>query len=997
MAAGSVNSVQSRSRTQTEAQCTSRIASFFQPRSQTGQKQPQQPEQASQQLPVARIAGRTAPKREQQKQQQQQQQRQQQPKPSVGKRIADRSPQQSENRSRQDSQILPEKTFGSFFTERRNRDNLNDTTRSVGRPVGPRQVNTAVKAHPPLKRSQSQENDLASSEPSTPRRKPARAPDIAEQPIRRSRSPQSVEKGAEQSRRRAASAGSGAGSGQPGARSVRCWTVKHGSVQTQGSTSSHSPDAFHAEDSIQVQEQLEQMLSKACDQEQQLRARLSTLEAELALVGGGLNGEDHEQQKELLKSKGHLAAQSLLELEEQRQTILRGEDEWLRAQQRKRDELARDLTVKEQIDERIAFLENKLWEQQLPLDQEREVLSEIKRLNHERSEVADAKDGPLTKRSDKDLLRDRLGEIVMQIEAKREAQRAADEQYSALIKERDAAMTTSPAARERLKVQQSLRICQQQQLKLKESLRNAERDRAAQEERENAARSREARAEERRKKLQDYMKEKERRRLERQEEAQRRRQEREEAEGRKLATARKACLDEAAENEVTQNAAENDAKKDVTESDAEEKADVTEEPTEAVEPKQDTEPEKPRALDKELLELPEEPPHKDEVQMLEHALSYVKSLLPPEVDNGPDQKEVEYNNPEGSLIILPKEARSEEYLFTPMKPRRFEGKVHKRPQTSKLKKLAGQQVITHSPFSLQLFEEAKLMIPFYTTDVPASVEKVEARLSVLKADVMEWEKKNKKLQEILQVEAADKARCEKVAAKHEQERRKAAALRHVAELLEGAEQDEKISLEDLKAAVLAASSAGAGPDDLALARDVVKRLTREAAEADLRERVASLLEAQAEADEAVQNQQKEDERSQGEGETRQEADSQGDEELGDQTRAKSDEELQQEAAKADLRNKLAKQVKAARQAVKASLRWAENVSANPVCLEAARKALGEATAPEPVAASEGGEEPAESDETQPQEQKEEEEIDMPVILNLDCEDGEELEFDLGMG
>eukprot|EP00930_Biecheleria_cincta_P023236 TRINITY_DN16817_c1_g1_i3.p1 TRINITY_DN16817_c1_g1~~TRINITY_DN16817_c1_g1_i3.p1 ORF type:complete len:281 (-),score=105.01 TRINITY_DN16817_c1_g1_i3:60-902(-) len=278
-----------------------------------------------------------------------------------------------------------------------------------------------------------------------------------------------------------------------------------------------------------------------------------------------------------------------------------------------------------------------------------------------------------------------------------------------------------------------------------------------------------------------------------------------------------------------------------------------------------------------------------------------------------------------------------------------------------------------------------------------AVEKVEARLSVLKADVMEWEKKNKKLQEILQVEAADKARCEKVAAKHEQERRKAAALRHVAELLEGAEQDEKISLEDLKAAVLAASSAGAGPDDLALARDVVKRLTREAAEADLRERVASLLEAQAEADEAVQNQQKEDERSQGEGETRQEADSQGDEELGDQTRAKSDEELQQEAAKADLRNKLAKQVKAARQAVKASLRWAENVSANPVCLEAARKALGEATAPEPVAASEGGEEPAESDETQPQEQKEEEEIDMPVILNLDCEDGEELEFDLGMG
>ncbi|CAJ1404964.1 unnamed protein product [Effrenium voratum] len=88
----------------------------------------------------------------------------------------------------------------------------------------------------------------------------------------------------------------------------------------------------------------------------------------------------------------------------------------------------------------------------------------------------------------------------------------------------------------------------------------------------------------------------------------------------------------------------------------------------------------------ESLPKVEEVPGFAELRLLEQTLQYCKKLLPKNMDSVQEKKPIQYNNPDGSLIIVPKEERSEEYLFAPPKPRRHEGKVNKRPPTSKLKK-----------------------------------------------------------------------------------------------------------------------------------------------------------------------------------------------------------------------------------------------------------------------------------------------------------------------
>eukprot|EP00439_Symbiodinium_sp_Y106_P013608 s3162_g1.t4 len=103
-----------------------------------------------------------------------------------------------------------------------------------------------------------------------------------------------------------------------------------------------------------------------------------------------------------------------------------------------------------------------------------------------------------------------------------------------------------------------------------------------------------------------------------------------------------------------------------------------------------------------LDELPKEPPHFAELRLLEQTLAYCRKLLPKDDTSEKERKPVEYNNPEGSLVIMPKEDRPDEFLFAPPKPRRHEGKVRKRPPTSKMKKTRteGKQTLSPKPQSM---------------------------------------------------------------------------------------------------------------------------------------------------------------------------------------------------------------------------------------------------------------------------------------------------------
>ena len=108
--------------------------------------------------------------------------------------------------------------------------------------------------------------------------------------------------------------------------------------------------------------------------------------------------------------------------------------------------------------------------------------------------------------------------------------------------------------------------------------------------------------------------------------------------------------------------------------------------------------------------------------------AFCRGQLPREsLEEGPE-KEVRYNNPEGSLVVVPKGQRSEEYFVPPTKPRRHEGKVSRRPQTSKWRTSRATQAIVHTSLSFKLFQDLKISAPLSTDELPATIAEIEARL-----------------------------------------------------------------------------------------------------------------------------------------------------------------------------------------------------------------------------------------------------------------------------
>lgn len=545
-------------------------------------------------------------------------------------------------------------------------------------------------------------------------------------------------------------------------------------------------------------EVLQQRLQEVTEEEERLRTQLKDLEHQLAETCGA-DGEDYSHRKQRFKNHVDEVASTVRQLRQQRAQILEGTDPELQEEQRKRQEIRRFKTssgysTEAEIDERIHFLEQQMYDVSMQLLQEKRVLAEIQSLQRQREEVRRNRQLEAQLRSDEEIIRSRLEAIASQLKEKLQELQEANSDLAALEEERQETLSNSPLVVERSQVHHRLNECLQLKVQLERSTAQGlqARERAAEKKRrEEEAKRREAEA-----------KEEEAKELEEEEERRRFREER-------LERLRQERRRQHEEDQKHWQALQAQGTPQVAA----------------------------------LPELPKEAPGSAEMRLLEQILVYCKKLLPKSNDFEEPKKPIEYNNPEGSLIIVPKEERSEEYLFAPPKPRRHEGKVRKRPPTSKLKRVnLPQQVLLHTPLSLRLFEELHIVPPVNTADVPATIDEVEERLQTHRKAAQLWELKRQELLEQKLQSELGKVREAQEERERERRRRLNMALQWIKGFEEEADQEEdgQKSTQHLQDLVAAAKSMGASDEQLSGPKTLLRRWRQRDAEAALREAIEAV-------------------------------------------------------------------------------------------------------------------------------------------------------------
>merc|ERR1712093_864668 len=144
-----------------------------------------------------------------------------------------------------------------------------------------------------------------------------------------------------------------------------------------------------------------------------------------------------------------------------------------------------------------------------------------------------------------------------------------------------------------------------------------------------------------------------------------------------------------------------------------------------------------KELEKEKLKYPEEHPFVREIALVEQCISFCKSFAQEKTKNE-EKKEVEvaYDLPNCSTILAKKDR--EEFYFEPTS-RGKKGKSKPKKEES------ASKPIKHNAETFNLFGKLELDAPISSDDVPALVEKLEAKLVEYQGKVATWEEKREDL------------------------------------------------------------------------------------------------------------------------------------------------------------------------------------------------------------------------------------------------------------
>merc|ERR1719272_2022927 len=135
------------------------------------------------------------------------------------------------------------------------------------------------------------------------------------------------------------------------------------------------------------------------------------------------------------------------------------------------------------------------------------------------------------------------------------------------------------------------------------------------------------------------------------------------------------------------------------------------------------------------LEQLEEQPHISEITLIEQTIRWCNEVsgTKKKEEVKVEKKDTAFNNPEGAMILLKKDDRSDEMYFAPTK-----GKKAKKGAGAKAAGGSGSN-IKHNVETFKLFDMLKIDAPVSTEDIPAVIEKLEAQMVDYQEKVKHWE------------------------------------------------------------------------------------------------------------------------------------------------------------------------------------------------------------------------------------------------------------------
>merc|ERR1712226_1599834 len=104
-----------------------------------------------------------------------------------------------------------------------------------------------------------------------------------------------------------------------------------------------------------------------------------------------------------------------------------------------------------------------------------------------------------------------------------------------------------------------------------------------------------------------------------------------------------------------------------------------------------------------------------------------------------EEKEIKHDLPKGAELLVKKDEREEFYLEPTARGKKSKSKAKKDEGSTK--------PIKHNAETFQLFDKLKLDAPITTDDVPALLEKLEAKLVEFNNKVKNWEEQRENLKE----------------------------------------------------------------------------------------------------------------------------------------------------------------------------------------------------------------------------------------------------------
>lgn len=159
----------------------------------------------------------------------------------------------------------------------------------------------------------------------------------------------------------------------------------------------------------------------------------------------------------------------------------------------------------------------------------------------------------------------------------------------------------------------------------------------------------------------------------------------------------------------------------------------------------------------------DEQPHLEDMTLIEQTISWCKSLLPNKVEEVKEEKkETKHDIPEGGALLVSKKDREEEYFFEPTK----KSKKGKGPK--KAADASETKAIKHNAATFRLFEQLDLEAPLTPAEIPAIMEKLQAKYDAFQAKVDDWkeqrdERKRRIIEEGIDPESVEEVKEEAAA------------------------------------------------------------------------------------------------------------------------------------------------------------------------------------------------------------------------------------------